>query len=86
MHAARLRCGGRLRSQLVHQQVLDEPVSIPSDTLGPFEELETLYASDPELLGRLHLEQGLLHHLLSQDKLAVSILFVQGGVRDSNTS
>ncbi|KAK0491598.1 hypothetical protein IW261DRAFT_1580856 [Armillaria novae-zelandiae] len=68
----------RLRSQLVHQQVLDEPVSIPSDTLGPFEELETLYASDPELLGRLHLEQGLLHHLLSQDKLAVEY-FVRAG-------
>ncbi|KAK0207097.1 hypothetical protein DFS33DRAFT_1318977 [Desarmillaria ectypa] len=67
-----------MRSQLVHQQVLDEPVSIPSDTLGSFEELETLYASDPELLGMLHLERGLLHHLLSQDKLAVEY-FIRSG-------
>ncbi len=60
----------QLRIQIVHQQVLDEPVYVPSDDLGSFASIESLYSSEPELVGRLRLEQGLLQHLFTQDKAA----------------
>ncbi|KAF9051203.1 TPR-like protein [Hymenopellis radicata] len=60
----------QLRAQIVHQQVLDEPVYILSDDLGSFASIESLYSSEPELVGRLRLEQGLLQHLFTQDKAA----------------
>ncbi|KAJ7265998.1 hypothetical protein B0H12DRAFT_1100422 [Mycena haematopus] len=60
----------RLRAALVHQQILDEPAPPPHSILSAIEPLIPVYASNPELAGRLELEQGLLQHLLSQDKLA----------------
>lgn len=60
----------RMRVQIVHQQVLDEPVYTSSDDLGSFAALESDYANDSQLLGRLRLEQGLLQHLFVQDKAA----------------
>jgi tetratricopeptide (TPR) repeat protein len=60
----------KLRVALVHQQILDEPAPPPSSLLSALEPLEPVYVSDPELSGRLQLEQGLLQHILSQDKLA----------------
>ncbi|KAJ6516511.1 TPR-like protein [Mycena sanguinolenta] len=60
----------RLRVTLIHQQILDEPTSPPPSILSAVEPLIPVYASDPELAGRLELEQGLLQHFISQDKLA----------------
>ncbi|KAJ7066166.1 hypothetical protein C8F01DRAFT_1122443 [Mycena amicta] len=58
----------RLRAATVHEHLLDEPVPLPY--AHDLEELKTLYADDPELSARLELEQGLLQHVLAQDKLA----------------
>ena len=60
----------RLRASIVHQQVLDETVPLPSDTLDSLIPLLERTTSDPDLAGRLQLEQGLLEHILSQDKSA----------------
>ncbi|KAJ7031893.1 hypothetical protein C8F04DRAFT_1004517 [Mycena alexandri] len=60
----------KLRITLVHQQILDEPAPPPSAILSASEPLAPIYASNPELSGRLELEQGLLQHVISQDKLA----------------
>ncbi|KAJ7166834.1 hypothetical protein C8R46DRAFT_1351087 [Mycena filopes] len=59
-----------LRITLVHQQILDEPVPPPSVISSALEPLKAIYASNPELSGRLELELGLLQHIISQDKLA----------------
>lgn len=60
----------RLRAWLVHEQVLDEPVAVPSDLLASVEPLLQDFASHPDLAGRLILEQGLLEHHLGHDKAA----------------
>ncbi|KAF5372854.1 hypothetical protein D9758_001755 [Tetrapyrgos nigripes] len=60
----------RLRTHLIHQQVLDEPVVLSEDVLATFQRWQNPFASDPELAGRLHLEQGLLHHTFAQDRIA----------------
>ncbi|KAJ7367677.1 hypothetical protein DFH08DRAFT_829106 [Mycena albidolilacea] len=60
----------KLRATLVHQEVLDEPAPPPPAILSDMEPLTPIYASNPELAGRLELEQGLLQHFISQDKLA----------------
>ncbi|KAI9574328.1 hypothetical protein HD554DRAFT_2011493 [Boletus coccyginus] len=60
----------RLRASIIHQQVLDEAVALPSDVLGPLMPLVGRTTSDPDLAGRLQLEQGLLEHILSHDKSA----------------
>ncbi|KAF8437171.1 hypothetical protein L210DRAFT_3406240 [Boletus edulis BED1] len=60
----------RLRVFTVHQQVLDEAVPVPPDVLGSLSPLVERTTSDPDLTGRLQLEQGLLEHILSHDKSA----------------
>ncbi|TFY68159.1 hypothetical protein EVJ58_g1183 [Rhodofomes roseus] len=60
----------RLRAWLVHQQVLDEPTTIPADVVSSVEPLLQSFASQPDLAGRLILEQGLLEHHLGHDKSA----------------
>ncbi|KAF7315212.1 hypothetical protein MIND_00035600 [Mycena indigotica] len=60
----------RLRAATVHQHLLDEPVPVPAPLLLALEPLKSLYNGDAELAGRLELEEGLLQHTLSQDKLA----------------
>ncbi|KAJ7439855.1 hypothetical protein FB451DRAFT_1355616 [Mycena latifolia] len=60
----------KLRIALVHQQILDEPAVLPPTIISVLEPLVLAYTSDPELSGRLELEQGLLHHQVAQDKLA----------------
>lgn len=60
----------RLRASIIHQQVLDEAVALPSDVFGPLTPLVGRTTSDPDLAGRLQLEQGLLEHILSHDKSA----------------
>jgi tetratricopeptide (TPR) repeat protein len=65
----------RLRTSLVHQQVLDESVPLPTPHAS-LQPLKEIFISEPDLLGRLLLEQGLLEHQFSQDKFAAE-LFVQ---------
>lgn len=55
---------------LVHQQLLDEPAPVPADLLPSVEPLLQSFASQPDLAGRLILEQGLLEHHLGHDKAA----------------
>ncbi|KAI0784902.1 hypothetical protein C8Q75DRAFT_723638 [Abortiporus biennis] len=60
----------KLRAWNVHEQVLDEPTAVPANVLGSLESLSDTFATDPELAGRLMVEQGLLEHRLSNDKSA----------------
>lgn len=61
----------RLRVSIIHEQLLDEAVPLPSDVLGSLIPLiERTSTSDPDLAGRLQLEQGLLEHIFSHDKSA----------------
>lgn len=66
----------RLRVAFVHQQVLDEPVPQPSMLMAGLEPLKAGLSAEPDLAGRLILEEGLLEHQLSQDRSAAD-LFVQ---------
>ncbi|PIL37616.1 hypothetical protein GSI_01310 [Ganoderma sinense ZZ0214-1] len=62
----------RLRAWLVHEQVLDEPVAVPEGVFGAAAPLLDTFASasEPDLAGRLLLEQGLLEHYVGHDKSA----------------
>ncbi|KAH9942597.1 TPR-like protein [Amylocystis lapponica] len=60
----------KLRAWLVHQQVIDEPAAVPSDVLASVEPLVHSFVSNPDLVGRLFLEQGILEHYLENDKAA----------------
>ncbi|EIW61519.1 tetratricopeptide repeat domain 27 [Trametes versicolor FP-101664 SS1] len=60
----------RLRTWRVHQQVLDEPVAIPSDVMESVVPLLDSFATEPDIAGRLLLEQGLLEHYVGHDKSA----------------
>ncbi|THH14130.1 hypothetical protein EW146_g6171 [Bondarzewia mesenterica] len=61
----------RLRIWNVHQQILDGPVSLSPDALPSLDELADSFASEPDLVGRLWLERGLLDHYQSNDKSAL---------------
>lgn len=61
----------RFRFALVHQQILDEPVADSSLLSASLESLESVFSSEPEMLGQLYLERGRLDHIYSQDKSAV---------------
>ncbi|PPR06607.1 hypothetical protein CVT24_001714 [Panaeolus cyanescens] len=60
----------RLRTSLIHEQVLDDPVSFPEDFQTSLEPLLSSCASEPELVARIYLELGLLNHYQSKDKSA----------------
>lgn len=60
----------RLRAWLVHEHVLDEASATPSDLFAALPSAKETFASDGDMEGRLLLEQGLLNHILSQDKAA----------------
>ena len=63
----------RLRTEFIHQQLLDEVVVVPDDYFIDVEILEKEMKhneQDKDLVGRLLLEKGLLRHLLHLDKLA----------------
>ncbi|KAG6841288.1 hypothetical protein C0991_012458 [Blastosporella zonata] len=63
----------RLRASFIHQQILDEPVPQSSPTSTGLEPLKASFAADPDLAGRLILEEGLLEHLFSQDRSAADL-------------
>ncbi|CDO77199.1 hypothetical protein BN946_scf184747.g12 [Trametes cinnabarina] len=60
----------RLRVWRIHEQVLDEPVAVPEDVTAPLEPLLDSFATEPDIAGRLLLEQGLLEHYVGHDKSA----------------
>jgi len=60
----------RLRVSLVHQRILDDPVSLPVDFRVSLETLSVTLTAEPDLAGRMFLELGLSEHLFSQDKSA----------------
>ncbi|KAF8625145.1 hypothetical protein AX17_006923 [Amanita inopinata Kibby_2008] len=71
-----------LRLMTIHQQILDEPVALPEEVSSSLStSLDSLIQTfniteEPELAGRLLLEQGLLDHIIGQDKAAAE-LFVR---------
>jgi tetratricopeptide (TPR) repeat protein len=66
----------RLRAWSVHERVLDEPVAPPAGLLPALAQYTQLAESEPDLVGQLLLEEGLLDHQLSQDRQAAE-LFVR---------
>jgi tetratricopeptide (TPR) repeat protein len=58
----------RMRAWNVHAQLLSEAVAFPSVAL---EELEHTLADEPDLLGQLWLERGLLDHRQTNDRAAL---------------
>lgn len=69
----------RLRTTIIHEQLLDEAVPLPTDTHDPLGSLLQTLAGDTgdrDLAGRLQLEQGRLEHIFCHDKVA-SERFIQ---------
>ncbi|KAF8878587.1 hypothetical protein CPB84DRAFT_1688262 [Gymnopilus junonius] len=66
----------RLRVEMVRQRVLDDPVPNSVDFRELLEPLRSSLAQEPEIVGRMYLELGLLEHLLSRDNSAAD-LFVK---------
>jgi tetratricopeptide (TPR) repeat protein len=66
----------KLRAWAVHEHILDEPAAPPEDLLPQLEAALKNVASEPDLGGRVLLEEGLFNHLLQQDR-AASELFVR---------
>ena len=60
----------KLRTHIIHQRILDDPVSLPIDFRPSLEALSSSLTAEPGLAGRMFLELGLLEHLFSQDKSA----------------
>ena len=60
----------RLRVALVHQQILDDFVALPTSVLSSLDPLIHNFTGHPHLAGRLLLEQGLLEHHFTHDKSA----------------
>jgi len=60
----------RLRTSIIHEQLLDEAVPLPPDALDSLESLLQTLSEDRDLAGRLQLEQGRLEHIFSNDKIA----------------
>ncbi|KAI0832878.1 tetratricopeptide repeat domain 27 [Trametes gibbosa] len=60
----------RLRTWRIHEQVLDEPVAVPPDVITSVDPLLESFAVEPDIAGRLLLEQGLLEHYVGHDKSA----------------
>ncbi|KAI0650896.1 tetratricopeptide repeat domain 27 [Trametes meyenii] len=60
----------RLRAWRVHEQILDEPVAVPADVMAAVGPLLDSFAVEPDMAGRLLLEQGLLEHYVGHDKSA----------------
>jgi tetratricopeptide (TPR) repeat protein len=61
----------RLRAYNIHSQVLDDTVVVPEGALPSFEPLAETYSSDPDLVGRLWLERGLLDYHQGNDRVSL---------------
>ncbi|KAI0355461.1 TPR-like protein [Trametes cingulata] len=60
----------RLRTWRIHEQVMDEPVAVPEEIMTSVRPLLDSFAAEPDIAGRLLLEQGLLEHYVGHDKSA----------------
>ena len=58
----------RMRAWNIHAQLLGEPVAFPGVSM---EDLERSFADEPDLVGQLWLERGLLDHRQSDDRAAL---------------
>ena len=67
-HHARSVGWWRMRAWNIHAQLLGEPVAFPG---VPLEDLEQAFADEPDLVGQLWLERGLLDHRQSNDRAAL---------------
>src|SRR5229473_3831283 len=67
-HHARSAEWWRMRVWNVHAQLLGEPVAFPS---VPLDDLERTFTDEPDLVGQLWLERGLLDHHQSNDRAAL---------------
>lgn len=67
-HHARSVGWWRMRAWNIHAQLLGEPVAFPG---VPLEDLEQTFADEPDLVGQLWLERGLLDHRQSNDRAAL---------------
>ncbi|KAI0267900.1 TPR-like protein [Russula aff. rugulosa BPL654] len=67
-HHARSAEWWRMRAWNIHAQLLGEPVAFPG---VPVEDLEQTFADEPDLVGQLWLERGLLDHRQSNDRAAL---------------
>ncbi|KAI0301519.1 TPR-like protein [Multifurca ochricompacta] len=62
----------KVRAWMVHEQLLGEPVAVPRDVLELLgEPLAETYADEPDLVGLLWLERGLLEHYQTNDRAAL---------------
>ena len=60
----------QLRTWRIHEQLLDEPVAVPPAVFSGAAHLLETFANEPDIAGRLLLEQGLLEHYVGNDKSA----------------
>ncbi|RPD67461.1 TPR-like protein [Lentinus tigrinus ALCF2SS1-7] len=60
----------QLRTWRIHEQLLDEPVAVPPAVFSGAARLLETFATEPDIAGRLLLEQGLLEHYVGNDKSA----------------
>ncbi|KAK7696070.1 hypothetical protein QCA50_000712 [Cerrena zonata] len=66
----------KLRVTRIHEEILDEPVGFPESIISNCDALAPTFTTEPDHAGRLFLEEGLLHHDLSNDR-AANELFVR---------
>lgn len=59
-----------LRATTIHQHLLDEPVGLADSYFRPFDGIASRLEGEGDFVGRLLLEQGLLHHTLRNDRTA----------------
>lgn len=60
----------RLRTTLIHQQILDDFVALPESLLSSLDPLARTFGAYPDMAGRLLLEQGLFEHHFTHEKSA----------------
>lgn len=66
----------KARAWVVHEHILDEPTAPPEELIHYLRLWSKNISSEADLTGRVHLEEGLFSHLLSQDRAAAE-LFVK---------
>lgn len=64
----------KMRAGRTHREVLDEPVAYSTEDMTQLESFVDSHIPKTyeDLIGRYHLEKGLLHHLLGQDRQAAT--------------
>ena len=63
----------KARAWAVHEHILDEPTAPPEELISHLQSFSKSISSEADLTGRALLEEGLFHHLLSQDRAAAEV-------------